>query len=121
MQPTFDQLTVLSLNEDYDEIIVLINLSEVMGHIGRKLFFTDFSLTDLTLPVPKKTRKIAKLMSNFMLYATTILKQIAERHEHRKIMHQAALDIMEKKNAIVASKNKQSLEITEALEMKEKV
>ena len=56
-----------------------------------------------------------------MLYATTILKQIAERHEHRKIMHQAALDIMEKKNAIVASKNKQSLEITEALEMKEKV
>ncbi|XP_044585344.1 kinetochore protein Nuf2-like [Cotesia glomerata] len=70
-QLAFEQVELLKVTGDQNasHVIALLNLSEVISIIGEKIFVKDFSVTDITAPGAKRTRKIIKFLANFALYA----------------------------------------------------
>lgn len=80
MQLAFDQVDVLKVTgeQNASHIVCLLNLAEVIGIIGEKIFVKDFSVTDITSPGSKRTRKILKFLANFTLYAQNASAKLQE-------------------------------------------
>ncbi|XP_008559535.1 kinetochore protein Nuf2 [Microplitis demolitor] len=79
-QLAFDQVDVLKVTgeQNASHIVCLLNLAEVIGIIGEKIFVKDFSVTDITSPGSKRTRKILKFLANFTLYAQNASAKLQE-------------------------------------------
>ncbi|KAG8036050.1 hypothetical protein G9C98_004629 [Cotesia typhae] len=88
-QLTFEQVEVLKVTgeQNASHVTALLNLSEVISIIGEKIFVKDFSVTDITAPGAKRTRKIIKFLANFALYAEGA--SIKMQEETDKIFTQA--------------------------------
>ncbi|XP_034939994.1 probable kinetochore protein NUF2 [Chelonus insularis] len=69
-KPTMDQLEALRVSGlENAPILKIMNLRQVISHFSREIFIKDFTISDLTNPGPKRTRKILKIFGNFLLYA----------------------------------------------------
>lgn len=92
-----------------------------MAGICSEIFLKDLFLTDLTNPAPKKTRRFAKILSNFLLYAYTKKAFIEETLVEIRLKPQRLDNINRQINECVEMKNKKALENAKKLELKEQV
>lgn len=118
-KPTMEQQDIMKYCEDSD-IIKLINLHVVMVQICDRIYLKDLCITDISSPGSKKVRKHAKLLVNFILYATNKESDIAD--EISKIQNKGKLlhETIEKKNEIIQAKNEKALSTAKHLSVKEK-
>ncbi|XP_043274325.1 cingulin-like [Venturia canescens] len=119
IKPTLDQSNSLTLVEFDPEMVSLINLSEAMSGICSDIFMKDFCLTDLTSPTPKKTCKLAKVLSNFLLYADTKREKIEEAIAERRFKQERLDNIKKEINKCRELKNQKAVEIAKKITLKE--
>lgn len=120
MQATFEQLS-LGLAEDNPEMLALINITEAMASICSKIFLKDFNLTDITSPVPKRNRRIAKFLANFVLYTNNKMVEIEDRLESSRVKVEDLNALRLSRNTLTEAKNAMALENSKKLALKEQV
>ncbi|XP_057321123.1 kinetochore protein Nuf2-like [Microplitis mediator] len=112
-QPAFDQVDVLKVTgeQNASHIVCLLNLSEVIGIIGDKIFVKDFTVTDITSPGSKRTRKILKFLANFTLYAQNASARLQEETDKVFAEAERIENIKKKTEEIKERMNKRAAEM----------
>lgn len=90
-----------------------MNLTQALTAFSREIFIKDFTLTDVTCPRPKITRKNIKLLANFTLYSRNTMLKMKEQIDEIFDRGNALNELKKKNQEIIESTNNKAAVIAE--------
>ncbi|XP_066585379.1 chromosome partition protein Smc-like isoform X2 [Prorops nasuta] len=108
IKPDVIQEDILTNPQDLD-MISIMNLCRAMEYICNNIFIDNFTITDVIHPVPKKARKQAKFLANFILYHTTKMAEIEPRINEIFNRRKNLEEILQKKDDVTKAKSETEL------------
>ncbi|XP_078041847.1 uncharacterized protein LOC144472538 [Augochlora pura] len=106
---------------DDTDIIQLINLHAAMVQICDRIYLKDLCITDIISPGTKRIRKQAKLLANFILYATTKELEIKDKVDEIKSRAHILQEMLDRQNKIIKIITHKQQHIAKQLSLKDKI
>ncbi|XP_076375773.1 uncharacterized protein LOC117228681 [Megalopta genalis] len=106
---------------DDTDMIQLINLHAAMVQICDRIYLKDLCITDIISPGSKRIRKQAKLLANFILYATTKELEIKDKVDEIKSRARILQERLDKENEIIKAITDKQQYMAKQLSLKDKI
>ncbi|KAG7187754.1 hypothetical protein KM043_016799 [Ampulex compressa] len=118
-KPTLEQQDIMTYSGNLD-IIGILNLYTAMAQICDRIYINDLCISDITSPGPKRIRKQAKFLANFVLYTNNKISDIQSQIDKIKSKGKELDDISNKREEILEEINKKALLNAKQQSLKEK-